>query len=51
MRVKHQNGKFDLSKMDAVTKGRYGQLLKQPELTNLSAMSAPNAGGSNSHGK
>ena len=41
MWVKYQNGKFDLNKMEVAKKDRFGQLLKQSELTNLSAISAP----------
>lgn len=41
MWVKYQNGKFDLQKMEITKRDRYGQLLKQSELTNLSTVSAP----------
>lgn len=41
MWVKYQNGKFDLNKMEVTKKDRFGQLLKQSELNNLSAIAAP----------
>jgi hypothetical protein len=41
MWIKYQNGKFDLNKMVVTKKDRFGQLLKQSELTNLSAIAAP----------
>ena len=43
MWVKYQNGKFDLNKMEVTKKDRFGQLLKQSELNNLSAIGAPTA--------
>lgn len=43
MWVKYQNGKFDLNKMEVTKKDRFGQLLKQSELTNISAIAAPKA--------
>jgi len=42
MWVKYQKGKFDLNKMEVTKKDRFGQLLKQSELTNLSAIAVPN---------
>jgi len=41
MWVKYQNGKFDLNKMEVTKKDRFGQLLKQSKLTNLSVIAAP----------
>lgn len=43
MWVKCLNGKFFLAKMAVAKKDRYGQLLKQAELTNLSVVTAPKA--------
>lgn len=43
MWVKYQNAKFDLKKMEVTKKDRYGQLLKQAKLTNLSVITAPKA--------
>lgn len=39
----HENGKFDVRKMDIEKTDRYGQLLKKSELTNLSTSSIPTA--------
>ena len=41
--VKHMNGKFFLDKMEVARKDRFGQLLKQSRLTDLSAMTIPSA--------
>lgn len=41
MWVKYLHGKFDLQKMEVTRKDRFGQLLKQSKLTNLSAIAAP----------
>jgi hypothetical protein len=43
MRVKYQSGKFDLQETEMYIKktDRYGQLLKQSKLTNLTANSFP----------
>lgn len=43
MRVKHENGTFDLQKMEIVRKDQFGHLLKHFSLSNLSAGTAPNA--------
>lgn len=43
MWVKYQNGKFNLNKMEVMKKDRFGQLLKQSELTNLTVITAPKA--------
>ncbi|MVZ64183.1 hypothetical protein [Sphingobacterium humi] len=43
MRVKYLNGKFFLNSMEVAKKDRYGQLLKQTELSDLSVVTAPNA--------
>lgn len=43
MRVKCQNGKFDLKAMTISRKNRFGHLLKQSELTNLTTIAAPTA--------
>lgn len=39
--IRHENGTFDVQKMDIERKDRYGQLLKKSELTNLSTDSVP----------
>lgn len=44
MWVKYQNGKFDLNKLEVTKKDRFGKLLKQSKLINLSAIAAPMAG-------
>ena len=43
MRVKYLNGKFFLNSMEVAKKDRYGQVLKQSELTDLSVVTAPKA--------
>ncbi|MEO8172234.1 MAG: hypothetical protein ABI581_04090 [Sediminibacterium sp.] len=43
MRVKHENGNFELQKMEITQKDRFGQLLKQSELENLSVDTVPKA--------
>ncbi len=43
MRVKYLNGKFFLNSMEVAKKDRYGQVLKQSELTHLSVATAPKA--------
>ncbi|WP_134092117.1 hypothetical protein [Olivibacter sp. XZL3] len=43
MWVKLLNGKFFLQKMEVAIRYRFGQLLKQSELTNLSVITAPKA--------
>jgi len=43
MRVKYLNGKFFLNRMEVAKKDRYGQVLKQSELTDLSVVTAPKA--------
>ncbi|MGJ1335277.1 hypothetical protein [Sphingobacterium siyangense] len=43
MWVKLLNGKFFLQKMEVARRDRFGQLLKQSELTNLSVITAPKA--------
>jgi len=43
MWIKYQHGKFDLQKMQVMRKDCFGQLMKQSELTNLSAIAAPKA--------
>lgn len=43
MWVRYLNGKFDLKKMEVKKKDRFGQLLKQSDLTNLSTIAAPKA--------
>lgn len=43
MWVKYLNGKFFLNSMEVAKKDRYGQLLKQTELSDLSVVTAPNA--------
>lgn len=39
--VKHENGTFDIQKMDIVRTDCYGQVLKKSQLTNLSTDSIP----------
>lgn len=39
--VKHENGTFDVQKMDIVRTDCYGQVLKKSQLTNLSTGSIP----------
>ena len=39
--VKHENGIFDIQKMDIVRTDCYGQVLKKSQLTNLSTDSIP----------
>ena len=39
--VKHENGTFDVQKMDIVRTDCYGQVLKKSQLTNLSTASIP----------
>lgn len=41
MWVKHQKGTFDLQKMQLTRKDRFGQILEQRVLTNLSVASLP----------
>lgn len=41
--VKHENGKFDLSKMEVKKNDRFGNILKHSELLNLSVETAPKA--------
>ena len=41
MWVKYENGKFDVQEMEIERTDRYGQLLKQSKLTNLTASSVP----------
>ncbi|MFC7523494.1 hypothetical protein ACFQRK_06060 [Parapedobacter sp. GCM10030251] len=43
MRVKYLNGKFFLNSIEVAKKDRYGQVLKQSELTDLSVVTAPKA--------
>jgi len=43
MWVAYQNGKFDLKKMEVTKKDCFGHLLKQSELVNLAAITAPKA--------
>lgn len=43
MWVKYLNGKFFLNRMEVAKKDRFGQLLKQSKLTNLSVITAPRA--------
>lgn len=43
MWVKYQDGKFDLIKMAVRRNDRFGRLMRQVELTNLSAATAPKA--------
>ena len=39
--VKHENGTFDVQKMDIVRTDRYGQVMKKSQLTNLTIASVP----------
>ncbi|MCW2120650.1 hypothetical protein [Flavobacterium sp. 7A] len=39
--IKHENGTFDVQKMDISRTDRYGQLLKKSQLTNLSIATIP----------
>lgn len=41
MWVKYENGKFDVQEMEIERTDRYGQLLKQSKLTNLTTSSVP----------
>ena len=41
--VKHENGKFDLSKMEVKKNDRFGNIIKHSELLNLSVETAPKA--------
>ncbi|AWG23876.1 hypothetical protein [Flavobacterium kingsejongi] len=41
--VKHENGTFDLSKMEVKKNDRFGNILKHSELLNLSVETAPKA--------
>lgn len=43
MWVKYQSGKFDLQKMQVTRRDRFGRLLKQSVITNLSTIAAPKA--------
>ncbi|MGV3766791.1 MAG: hypothetical protein ACO1NW_11740 [Chitinophagaceae bacterium] len=43
MWVQYRDGKFGLNKMKVTKKDRYGQLLKQSELSGLSAVAVPAA--------
>ncbi len=43
MWVKHQDGAFDLSEMGIVRKNRFGQVLKEIKLKNLSTDTVPSA--------
>lgn len=43
MWVKYHDEKFNLKKMEVMKKDRFGQLLKQSKLTNLSTITAPSA--------
>ncbi|MEA9412615.1 hypothetical protein [Flavobacterium sp. PL02] len=43
MRVKHENGNFELQKMEITQKDQFGQLLKQSKLENLSVDTMPKA--------
>lgn len=39
--IRHENGTFDVQKMDIERKNRFGHSLKKSELTNLSTVSVP----------
>ena len=41
MWVRYENGKFDVQEMEIERTDRYGQLLKQCKLTNLTTSSVP----------
>ncbi|AKK71915.1 hypothetical protein PIECOFPK_02343 [Mycovorax composti] len=41
MRVRYEDGKFDVQKMDITRKDQYGHLMKKSELTNLSTGTVP----------
>jgi hypothetical protein len=41
MWVRYENGRFDVQEMEIERTDRYGQLLKQSKLTNLTASSVP----------
>ncbi|MDV3805239.1 hypothetical protein CMU35_08790 [Elizabethkingia anophelis] len=43
MRVRYEDGKFDVLTMDIERKDRYGHLMKKSELTNLTTGSVPTA--------
>jgi|SRR5690554_8223286 len=43
MRVRHEDGKFDVQSMDVERKDRYGNSMKKLELTNLTTKEIPTA--------